>query len=174
MIKSKYSENWQNFFFIIGLDVSWRKVNNLFPFSVPSQQHLIVDSDSVRSRFQALQANGFRSSSNKVPPPLQALPPATPPIKSRTTHSPPPQNSSIATQTKVNSSIHEIGDRSSNIDEITKTECETRFNGDKSPKAESVPPDTPSGGMQPLFGRQSSITNRSNDTASITNSPVRF
>ena len=32
--------------------------------SVPSQQHLIVDSDSVRSRFQTLQANGFRSSSN--------------------------------------------------------------------------------------------------------------
>jgi hypothetical protein len=29
--------------------------------SVPSQQHMIVDSDSVRSRFQALQANGFKS-----------------------------------------------------------------------------------------------------------------
>ena len=38
--------------------------------SVPSQQHLIVDTDSnsVRSRFQTLQANGFRSKkSSKVP-----------------------------------------------------------------------------------------------------------
>ena len=29
--------------------------------SVPSQQHLIVDNDSTKSRFQELQANGFRS-----------------------------------------------------------------------------------------------------------------
>ena len=40
--------------------------------SVPSQQHLIVDSDSVRSRFQTLQANGFRSSNN-----LKKLPAVT-------------------------------------------------------------------------------------------------
>ena len=33
--------------------------------SVPSQQHLIVDSDSVRSKFQALQANGFRGFGKK-------------------------------------------------------------------------------------------------------------
>ena len=32
--------------------------------SVPSQQHLIVDNDSTKSRFQELQANGFRSSSD--------------------------------------------------------------------------------------------------------------
>ena len=35
--------------------------------SVPSQQHLIVDSDSVRSRFQTLQANGFRSVTRSSP-----------------------------------------------------------------------------------------------------------
>ena len=29
--------------------------------SVPSQQHLIVDTDSAKSRFQELQANGFRT-----------------------------------------------------------------------------------------------------------------
>ena len=32
--------------------------------SVPSQQHLIVDNDSTKSRFQELQANSFRSSSD--------------------------------------------------------------------------------------------------------------
>lgn len=33
--------------------------------SVPSQQHLIVDSDQVRNRFAILQANGFRSTARK-------------------------------------------------------------------------------------------------------------
>ena len=57
--------------------------------SVPSQQHLIVDSDSVRSRFQTLQANGFRRacSTSKAPP---ALP--NPPIKAPLT---PPNSNDI-------------------------------------------------------------------------------
>ena len=125
--------------------------------SVPSQQHLIVDSDSVRSRFQALQANGFRSSTTKATPPIPTLP--TPPSKA-----PPPP----LTKCKQN--------HSPAADEITatKAECETKFNGDKSPsncEPTVAPPqieedDTPS--------EKGSGKNASNNThASITNSPVR-
>ena len=68
--------------------------------SVPSQQHLIVDSDSNRLRFQALQANGFRRGCNtsKAPP---ALPnPPIPPIKAPLT--PPNSNDIIRHHQKSN------------------------------------------------------------------------
>ena len=48
--------------------------------SVPSQQHLIVDSDRVRSRFQKLQANGFKSKKSSKVPAVKATPPAPEPL----------------------------------------------------------------------------------------------
>ena len=133
--------------------------------SVPSQQHLIVDSDSVRSRFQALQANGFRSSTTKATPPIPTLP--TPPSKV-----PPPPPPPLLTKCKQN--------HSPAADEITATkaaECETKFNGDKSPsncEPPVAPPQVDGDDTPSEKGSGGVCKNASNNThASITNSPVR-
>lgn len=106
--------------------------------SVPSQQHLIVDSDSVRSRFQTLQANGFRSASSKK----TNTPALQPPIimTSTAAETPPPQQPTETTALKkaVDSEI---------------IETTTNFNGN-SIEQEAVgtpaPPSSPSGPPPPL------------------------
>lgn len=97
--------------------------------SVPSQQHLIVDSDSVRSRFQALQANGFRSVANTKSAKIKA--PLLPLV--------PPQPVSIAPPSIImTSSTSAAEGLSSKID--LPQQCETKFNDPKSIQVPPVPP----------------------------------
>ena len=154
--------------------------------SVPSQQHLIVDSDSVRSRFQTLQANGFRSSNNlkikgppmavtnqhSIPVAVSAAPtppkPAAPPI--------------IMTSSESNEGL-------TKIDEV-ETKFDSNTNGTSANEATEVkpvvspptaPPGTPSQATPPAFpgptpppASAASSTTQKKDTApSSTSSPVR-
>ena len=93
--------------------------------SVPSQQHLIVDSDSVRSRFQTLQANGFRSSNNlkKLPAVTNQTPAsinvaATPPLQPPKPSAPP---AIIMTSSESNEGLTKIDEVETKFDSNTTT-----------------------------------------------------
>lgn len=157
--------------------------------SVPSQQHLIVDSDSVRSRFQTLQANGFRSSNN-----LKKLPAvtnqqsatinvaATPPAK------PTAPPAIIMTSSESNEGLTKIDEVETKFDSNTTTTngnngTTTDGSGQapaapappQAPAPTAAPPGTPSQATPPAFpGPTQSTTKKEPTTApSSTSSPVR-
>ena len=132
--------------------------------SVPSQQHLIVDSDSVRSRFQTLQANGFRSSTSSSS--TKKLTPAPPPIMAPPTphNAPPPNQSSppiIMTSSESADGLKKIEEQETKFCEMTKEGGE-------------VKPATPTGGVA-LTGSPINQTGSSavQTGSSAAGSPVR-
>ena len=159
--------------------------------SVPSQQHLIVDSDSVRSRFQTLQANGFRSSNNlKKLPAVTNQTPAS--INVAATLPQPPKPSAppaiIMTSSESNEGLTKIDEVETKFD--SNTMASTNGNNGTSAStnepaapvsAPAAPPGTPSQATPPAFpgptpppASAASSTTQKKDTApSSTSSPVR-
>ena len=154
--------------------------------SVPSQQHLIVDSDSVRSRFQTLQANGFRSSNNlkKLPAVTNQTPAsinvaATPPLQPPKPSAPP---AIIMTSSESNEGLTKIDEVETKFDSNTMASTNgnngTSTNEPAAPvSAPAAPPGTPSQATPPAFpgptSTQSSTTQKKDTAPSSTSSPVR-